>query len=159
MYEVRLWVKIGIAVVLSIIVGYAIHKYDQGLIEKGENTIKAKDAELVQAQTVHKQEVEDRAKQLSKTQVDELKAQLEAKPAPDAPHLVCLRNNTRESSGGSVRQATAGRSSSSPTEEQPKVVQEAHDYGPDIDKRFADDDALIKALQERVVLDLQTCGS
>lgn len=162
MYQIRLWVKL---VLIGLIVGFLTWSflwYRGKLIQEGEDKVKAKDAALVAAKIVHNQEVEDRAKSLSEKQIEELKKQLGGPPAPDAPHLVCLSSVSNKRSSSSSSEASSSRSSASSTPEQPAVVPESvetKDYGAEIDKRFADDDAVIKALQERVELDFKTCGS
>ena len=152
-----MWVKIVLIAALVGGLAYLIFSWRASLIAEGEAKVTAKDAEVVAAKMIHNQKVEDRAKDLSSKQVEELKKQLEAPPAVDAPHLVCLRNNPAKTSSSTVHETSSSRSSAPSTTEQPTVVQE-QDFGPDIDKRFADDDAMIKALQDRVRLDIETCG-
>lgn len=141
---------IGLALVIAAGLWYRSH-----LIDIGEDRIKAKDAEIVAAQQIHNQEVERRAEVLTATQIGELKAKLAAPAATDAPRLECVSNRPR-SPREVPHDASAGPDPHAATE-QPGVVPQPRDFGPAIDKRFADDDALIKALQDRIAAEVGVC--
>lgn len=128
---------------------YTVHERSIGVAK-----CEAKNAALVAAQKVHNEEVERRAEVIAAQQIGELKAKLAASPAADAPHLRCLRNDAR--SAGAVPKDVGPGPDTHAAPEQPAVVSQP-DYGPAIDKRFADDDAIIKALQDRIASEIGVC--
>lgn len=140
----------------ALLIGFLFYRHS--LIAEGEQIKIDADNRVVAAQTIHNAEVETRAKTLSEQSIKTLKDSLAKAPAADAPHVMCSVRNAPRSSG-SMPQAAGNRPDTSSTAEQPTVVSGVHevDIGPDIDKRFADADALIKALQERVTADAEVC--
>jgi hypothetical protein len=155
--NVRLIIEIVIGVFLLVLFLW----YRHSLITEGENIVKEKDKQIMAASIVHKQEVETKANEIASTQIEEYKKTVAAPPADDAPHFYqCLPNKPVRQA--SVREVTGGGSIDNAAKEQPTVVSQSsettRDYGPDIDTRFRDDDALIKVLQDRVRLDIETCG-
>jgi len=137
--------------VLFLVLAFGI--YTCRVEQRGEDKVNAKNAELVAAQVIHNTEVETRAQTLAATQIATLKAQLAAPVAIDAPSLI-----VREPSvcSGPVGKDAGSGSATNAAAPQPAVVprsseaSEGVDLGPEIDKRFADDDALISALQQRI---------
>jgi cytoskeletal protein RodZ len=153
--QYRLYIEI--IAIIALVGGAALwwnhHNAKQQAI--GEERIKAKDAEVVAAKKIHNAEVERRAEVIAAKQIGDLKAQYAKPPASDAPHLVCprLRPNESTPSASTVRQDAGSGPVADAASQQPAMVSQpsqSTDYGPDIDKRFADDDALILALQQRI---------
>lgn len=148
---IRLYAEIAAVILL----GIAFAWYRHSLIAQGEQNIKDADAKLVAAQVIHNTEVESRAKTLAETQLAALKTTLAAPPATDAPHLQCVLNRP---SSSPVRKDAGASAGTNATMEQPAVVsQSSDDPGPDIDQRFAQDDALILALQQRIQNEVGVC--
>jgi hypothetical protein len=137
--------------------GFAWYTYSQQ--QAGEQRIKEKDAELVAAKKISNSEVERRAEVLAAKQVGTLKEQLARPPAADAPSLKCARvwANSGTGSAGSVSGNAGSGSTPNGGTGQPSVVQETHDYGPEIDKRFEDADAMIRTLQARIKSEVGVC--
>jgi hypothetical protein len=126
----------------------------------GEQRVKEKDAQIVAARIVHNREVESRAQIIAAEQVGELKTKLAQAPAADAPKLVCARVRSDTRSTDAVRKDAGPGPGLDAAAEQPGLVSRpsaSYDFGPEIDKRFADDDALIKALQERIAAEAGVC--
>lgn len=156
----RLYLEAGAALVLAI----AFFWYRSHLIDVGESRVKAKDAEVVLAQTIHKVEVEARAKAIAEEQAKTYKATVASPPAADAPHLSVCHTTP---SGGAVRPNAISRSDPHGAPEEPALVPGFNtgtlgsirywDAGPEIDQRFRDDDALILALQQRIAAEIGVC--
>lgn len=150
----RIYAEIAVAVIAI----SAFVWYRHSLIEQGVKQQQGSDAKLVAAKIIHNTEVETRAKTLADARVADFKATLQAPPAADAPHLSCVSNNSRPRS---MSKDARSRPSPDATPQQPAVVeavpQGSWDIGPDIDKRFHDDDALIAVLQDRIALEVGVC--
>lgn len=116
--------------------------------EIGRQQQVAVQAQLAAAQVVKNQEVQDRAKELTDQAVAQYKATLAAGPSSSAPHVrVCV-----PAASSAVVPAAAGAGPvDHGTAAGPAVVaQPGADIGPATDKRFADEDAQIEALQSYV---------
>jgi hypothetical protein len=112
----------------------------------------AADKRLADAQIVHSEEVEARAKVLTNEALSTFKAALAAPPAVDAPHvLVCPRTPAPRAvpaNGGArpAAHAEAGVPAAGPADNEPAE----RDVGPPLDKLYEDADAWIVALQNYI---------
>lgn len=128
---------VGIAFAVAFVFGYGVHL--------GEKIVKGEDARAVVAQqTKEAKAIADATIPLNQ-QISVLKSQLAAAPAPDAPHIrLCIPTGTTH-----VPAVHSAGSSPPGPANQPAVVQ-GPDIGPVLDKRFADDDSRVRALQTYV---------
>lgn len=151
---IRLYAEIAAVILL----GIAFVWYRHSLIAQGERNIKDLNAQLAAEKIVHNAEVETRAKTLAESQLAVLKETLAAPPATDAPHVSCVSNRPRVRTVPKDARTSAGVNAGA---QQPSVVaavpERPWDIGPDVDKRFQDDDALILALQQRIQNEVGVC--
>ncbi len=113
-YERYLWMA---ALVVVLIGAWALVHHIEVV---GENKIRAQDAKLVAAETVHKQEVENRAQELVDQRAAKLEGALVAPPPTDAlnvrvcfptaagPELVVSGNGARSAGSGSAAPVVPG---------------------------------------------------
>lgn len=150
----RLYLEAAVAVIAVM----AFLWYRHSLIEQGVQQQQDADAKVAAAQIIHNTEVESRAKTLAEMQLAALKTTLAAPPSSDAPHLSCVSSRPRSRA---VPKDAGPSTGTNPATEQPAVVEAVSegtwDIGPDVDKRFRDDDALISALQARIELEVGVC--
>lgn len=145
MLPIKEWLYIG--AIIAILSAFSWYTYHERSVQHQKDI--AADARVVAAQQIHDKEVIDKASTLAKDKIDELQNQINSKPASDAPSLrVCI---PKSPSPPRVPTVPSGQKSDAVPGESTVVPEQ--DLGHELDKRFADDDARLKAAQ----IVLQAC--
>lgn len=144
---VKDWVYAGL--ILTLLAGFGAYTIHERHV--GEVKVEAANAKTAAAQIVHNTEVESRAKILNASAMQKYLDTVAVAPV-DSPHVL-VRYLTIPQHVPALGADPVG---AAPEAAQP--VQDQVDIGPPLDAIGRDDDALITALQARVLSDAQVCG-